>query len=122
MQNTLIRSLAAAAAFTLTAPVALHAQYATAPAPTYQYAPQPQYAPDPNAQELPPQQAAPIFDQAQLDQLLAPIALYPDQLLGQILMAATYPAEVQQAASWLQDPNNAALQGDALAATLDELD
>ena len=32
--------------------------------------------------------------QAQLDQLLAPIALYPDQLLGQILMASTYPIEV----------------------------
>ncbi len=124
MQNTLIRSLAAAAALTWTAPVALHAQYVTAPAPSYQYAPQPQYAPppDPAAQQMPPAQAAPIFDQAQLDQLLAPIALYPDQLLGQIVMAATYPAEVQQAAGWLQDPNNAALQGDALAATLEQID
>jgi len=55
----------------------------------------------------------------QLDQLLAPIALYPDQLLGQILMAATYPVEIVQAARWLQDPARAALTGEALAAALD---
>lgn len=41
---------------------------------------------------------APLFSQAELDQMLAPIALYPDQLLSQILMAATYPLEVVQAA------------------------
>ena len=35
----------------------------------------------------PPAQAAPLYTAAQLDQLLAPVALYPDQLLGQILMA-----------------------------------
>lgn len=40
----------------------------------------------------------PLFSQAELDQMLAPIALYPDQLLSQILMAATYPLEVVQAA------------------------
>ncbi|MGH6739488.1 MAG: DUF3300 domain-containing protein, partial [Bradyrhizobium sp.] len=54
--------------------------------------------------------------------LLAPIALYPDQLLGQILMASTYPLEVVEAARWLQDPNNAALKGDALAQALDQID
>ena len=36
--------------------------------------------------------------QAQLEQLVAPIALYPDPLLAQILMAATYPLEVVEAA------------------------
>src|SRR5262245_58053657 len=36
----------------------------------------------------------------QLDQLLAPIALYPDNLLGQILAASTYPLEVVIAARW----------------------
>ena len=36
----------------------------------------------------PPAQAAPLYTPAQLDQLLAPVALYPDQLLGQILMAS----------------------------------
>ena len=41
-----------------------------------------------------------IFSQPELDQMLAPIALYPDSLLSQILMAATYPREVAEAASW----------------------
>src|ERR1039458_5123996 len=38
----------------------------------------------------------------ELDVLLAPIALYPDPLLAQILPAATYPTEVADAAAWLQ--------------------
>ncbi len=50
--------------------------------------------------------AAPTFQREELDQLLAPIALYPDALLAQILMAATYPLEVVQAARWVQaNPN-----------------
>jgi hypothetical protein len=40
------------------------------------------------------------LDQAQLDQILAPIALYPDTLLSHILVASTYPLEVIQAARW----------------------
>lgn len=40
------------------------------------------------------------FRQEELDQMLAPIALYPDSLLSQILMASTYPLEVVQAARW----------------------
>jgi Protein of unknown function (DUF3300) len=54
----------------------------------------------------------------QLDQLLAPIALYPDALLAQILVAATYPLEIVKANRWLQDPRQAALSGDQLAAAL----
>jgi hypothetical protein len=50
--------------------------------------------------------------QGQLDALLAPIALYPDQLLAQILMASTYPAEVVEAARFVQQ--NPSLTGDAL--------
>jgi hypothetical protein len=46
------------------------------------------------------QQGQARFSQAELDQMLAPIALYPDSLLSQILMAATYPLEVVQAARW----------------------
>jgi hypothetical protein len=57
---------------------------------------------------------------AQLDQLTAPIALYPDPLVGQILAAATYPLEIVQAHRWLQDPANAALRGGALAAALQQ--
>ncbi len=53
----------------------------------------------------------PSFTQQELDQMLAPIALYPDPLLSQILMAATYPLEVVEAARWSNaNPN---LTGDA---------
>jgi hypothetical protein len=40
------------------------------------------------------------FTDAELDQMLAPIALYPDSLLSQVLMASTYPADVKEAAAW----------------------
>jgi hypothetical protein len=40
------------------------------------------------------------FKDEELDQMLAPIALYPDSLLSQILMASTYPADVKEAAEW----------------------
>src|SRR6516164_2591887 len=49
---------------------------------------------------------------AQLEQLAAPIALYPDALLSQILMASTYPLEVVAAARWVQA--NPSLTGKAL--------
>jgi len=45
-------------------------------------------------------QPAYVFSQQELDQMLAPIALYPDALLSQILMASTYPLEVVEAARW----------------------
>lgn len=62
----------------------------------------------------------PTFRQEELDQMLAPIALYPDDLLVQVLMAATYPLEVVQAARWVQaNPN---LAGDQLAAALEQQD
>jgi hypothetical protein len=44
--------------------------------------------------------------QAKLDQMLAPIALYPDALLSHILIAATYPLEVVQAARWREEHAN----------------
>jgi len=40
------------------------------------------------------------YGQAELDQMLAPVALYPDALLSQVLMASTYPLEVVEAARW----------------------
>ena len=56
------------------------------------------------------------YTAAQLDQMLAPIALYPDALLAQTLMAATYPLEVVEAARWSQaNPN---LKGDAAVAAV----
>ncbi|MDE3186089.1 MAG: DUF3300 domain-containing protein, partial [Acidobacteriota bacterium] len=42
----------------------------------------------------------------QLDDLVAPIALYPDPLLGQVLAASTYPLEVVEAQQWLQQNGN----------------
>jgi hypothetical protein len=46
--------------------------------------------------------AGPVFSDEQLDQMLAPIALYPDSLLSQVLMASTYPADVADAAKWVK--------------------
>ena len=45
---------------------------------------------------------AKALSQEQLDQMLAPIALYPDALLAQVLMASTYPLEIVSAARWLR--------------------
>lgn len=65
-------------------------------------------------------QATEQFTPEQLDQMLAPIALYPDVLVGQILMAATYPLQVVEADRWLQEPSNAALAGDPMTAALEQ--
>src|SRR5580658_1203607 len=48
----------------------------------------------------------------QLDDLVAPVALYPDPLLSQVMVAATYPLEVVQAFQWLQ--RNPGISGQAL--------
>jgi hypothetical protein len=52
------------------------------------------------------------FKAEELDQLAAPIALYPDPLVAQILMASTYPLEIVQAARFAKE--NAKLTGDPL--------
>ncbi len=63
-------------------------------------------APMARAQTAPPAptaqspSSAPVFKQEELDSLLAPIALYPDALLSQMLMASTYPLEIVEAARW----------------------
>jgi hypothetical protein len=51
--------------------------------------------------------------EGQIEQLVAPIALYPDPLLTQVLMASTYPLEVVEAARWSHD--NSMVNGQALA-------
>src|SRR5262245_38278277 len=56
-------------------------------------------------------QEAKTFTNEQLDQMMAPIALYPDALLAQVLMATTYPADVAEAAKWSKE--NSKQQGDA---------
>ena len=77
------------------------------------------------AQEAAPQ-AAPAAEEApklsgdQLEALVAPLALYPDPLLAQCLVASTYPVEVIQAQQWLaKNPN---LKGDELAKAAQQQD
>ena len=55
--------------------------------------------------------AAPTFKAEEIEALVAPIALYPDSLLSQVLMASTYPLEVVQAARWAKA--NPGVKGDA---------
>src|ERR1035437_1880963 len=64
-------------------------------------------------QPAPPKQApAQLLSPDQLDTLVAPFALYPDALLSQVLVAATYPLEIVEAGQWLQQNRN--LQGPQL--------
>src|SRR5512134_2906050 len=65
-----------------------------------------------------PEAQAKAFSQEQLDQLLAPVALYPDSLLTQLLMASTYPLEVVKANNWVKQ--NKDLKGDALTKALEK--
>ena len=67
----------------------------------------PRDAPDTSQQYAPPPQTS--FSPEQLDNLVAPVALYPDPLLSQVLAASTYPLEIVEAQQWLQ--NNSNLQG-----------
>ena len=82
---------------------------ATEPAAPAPVAQQPA-APAPAAAQPAPA-VAPAYTAAQIDQWVAPVALYPDALLSQILMASTYPANVIQAAQWSKD--NPKMEGDA---------
>ena len=52
------------------------------------------------AWQLPAQAQPRPYSQAELDALLAPVALYPDPVLSHVLVAATYPDEVREAAAW----------------------
>jgi len=71
-------------------------------------------APLVGAQENPTQQqpAAKPFKPEELEQIVAPIALYPDPLVAQVMMASTYPLKVIQAARFAKDNPN--LKGGAL--------
>jgi hypothetical protein len=113
MKSNLIHAVAGAV---LAAVMAATAADAQAP-PAAQRAPE---APQQQGPEAPRSQTAPLLTPELLNQMLAPIALYPDELLGEILMAATYPLDVVEAARWLQDPRNASLKGDQLIAALQQ--
>jgi hypothetical protein len=76
---------------------------------------------DQNAQAPPQTSQAPPYTQQtadQLQQLVAPIALYPDSLVAQVLAASTFPAEIVEADRWVQA--NPDLKGDALAQAVDQ--
>ena len=64
----------------------------------------------PVSSSAPAKSGSAVFSSAELDQMLAPIALYPDSLLAQVLMASTYPGEVADAAAWSK--SNPKVKGD----------
>jgi hypothetical protein len=76
-----------------------------APAPD---APAPEGAPPPHTQQTPDQ----------LDQLVAPVALYPDSLVAQVLAASTFPEQVVEADRWVQAHPD--LKGDALGQAVEQ--
>lgn len=91
-----------------------------------QYPPQQGQYPPPQAQypaqqgQYPPPQYAqpPMYPPQQLDQMVEPIALYPDGLLAEVLTAATFYNEIPDAAGWANA--HAYLRGDALARAIQE--
>ncbi len=83
------------------------------PPPQGQYPPQPSQYPQPGQYPPPQYPAPPVLAPQQLDQLVGPIALYPDGLLAQVLTASTYSNEIPDAATWANQHQY--LKGDALA-------
>jgi hypothetical protein len=73
-------------------------------------------APVENAAQVPA--APPTLTADQLDQLCGPVALYPDPLLAQILIASAYPLDVVQAARWAEANKDKKLTPEALEAAL----
>jgi hypothetical protein len=91
-------------------------QYPQQPPPN-QYPPQGQYPP----QQYPPgqyQQQPPMMAPQQLDQMVGPIALYPDGLLAQVLTASTFYNEIPDAANWANQ--HSYLHGEQLAQAIQE--
>src|SRR6187455_1146082 len=76
-------------------------------------------APAPSAAPAASAASAPAFTQEQLDSLVAPIALYPDKILVQVLMAATYPLDVVEASRFVK-ANRDKLKGDAMVKAAEE--
>ena len=70
------------------------------------------------SQNPPPAANQQLLKSEELNALVAPIALYPDALLAEVLMASTYPLEVVQAERWMTENKN--LKGDQLKAAVDK--
>ena len=110
-----------ALALLMAAPVATMAQTTdNQPAPSGQPSQPPPSQPAAQAPASPPpaQPQAELLKPEQLEALVAPIALYPDELLANVLAASTYPLEVVQADRWVK--GNKSLKGDALKAGVDK--
>jgi len=67
-----------------------------------------------NQEAASPTPATALFSKEELDQMLAPVALYPDSLLTQIFIASTYPLEVVQAARWTEEQKKNGLKEDQI--------
>jgi uncharacterized membrane protein YgcG len=82
------------------------------------------YQIDPSSSQPPPEAASQASPQAmqqspeQLQELVAPIALYPDALIAQVLAAATYPSEIVEAERWIEKHKD--LKGDKLGKEVDK--
>src|SRR5205085_9933939 len=109
MKSFRLRILVQTLPFLLIAPVALAQAPAKAPSRGQATA----------ALNKPANPGAAHYTRQQIDQLVAPIALYPDQVLSQGLMAATYPQQVVEAEQWLKEHGD--LKGDTLAQALEPL-
>ena len=72
------------------------------------------------AKEEAAKQEGPSFRPEEIDQMVAPIALYPDALLAQVLTASTYPLEIVQAGRFVQQ--NKDLKGEKLMAAAKDKD
>ena len=81
------------------------------------YAQQPQYGQQSQYSQQPQPSQVQGINAEQLEQLVAPIALYPDALLAQILAASTYPAQISTADQWLRSMGNAPPEQIAAAAS-----
>jgi hypothetical protein len=102
----------------LTSAVAITAASAYAQAPEFPQ--QPSYSENAYEQQQAAYQdrgTASNIPQQELDAILAPIALYPDELLSQLLMAATFPQDVAQAAQWSRA--NPGMKGDEAVRAVD---
>jgi hypothetical protein len=106
-----------ALALAIAAPAAALAQTTDRPAPSAPSSPG-QPAAQVTTNPSPPQPDQSLLKPEQLEALVAPIALYPDELLANVLAASTYPLEVVQADRWLKERKS--LKGDALKTEVDK--
>ena len=99
-----------------TALVAVLAAWVAAPGAALQNAPVPTAVPQPLGESAPIE--APPLNPEQIEALVAPIALYPDPLLAQCLVASTYPLDLVSAQQWLD--RNTSLKGADLEAAAEQ--